>query len=113
MKTFTLGGGGATVVFKTRDSCMSGEYSHLTDPNRSTAPTRKFVLRILLVLGVLYCSYSQYPQYSDLQHCPFSQYSAVFRPPILQNSHYSGYELYSIPPRMLGVSSIPGASVVD
>ena len=34
-----------------------------------------FVQRVLLLLGVLYCSYSQYLQYSGLQYCSYSQYS--------------------------------------
>ena len=50
-------------------------------------------------MGFQYCSYSQYSQYLDFQYCSYSQYSqylgfqycslpvlAVFRPPVLQYS---------------------------
>ena len=70
------------------------------------------ILRVHPVLGVLYCSHSQYSQYLGLQYCSYSQCSQYLG---LQysNTQYSGYEMYSVLPEYVcsAVWSILGVSV--
>ena len=61
---------------------------------------RMFVLRVLLVLTVLHRSYPQHSQYLDHSVPLILSVLAASRPPVLQYSQYSEYEMYSVLPSM-------------